>query len=102
MSRIAREMHDIVAHSLAVIVTQAQGGELVAAQSPERAATALGTIATTGRLALADMRRVLGGPRAGGPGATGSGAPPPPPAPPPVLGRGRAPGPVGRPAGAGA
>ena len=71
-ARIAREMHDIVAHSLAVIVTQAQGGELVAAKSPERAVAALGTIATTGRLALADMRRLLGVLRAEGPGPTGS------------------------------
>ncbi|MDI6101540.1 sensor histidine kinase [Actinoplanes sp. NEAU-A12] len=75
-ARIAREMHDIVAHSLAVIVTQAQGGELVAAKSPERAAIALGTIATTGRLALADMRRLLGVLRAEGPGSTGSGPQP--------------------------
>jgi signal transduction histidine kinase len=59
-TRIAREMHDIVAHSLAVIVTQAHGGELVAAKSPQRAAAALNTIAATGRLALADMRRLLG------------------------------------------
>jgi signal transduction histidine kinase len=73
-ARIAREMHDIVAHSLAVIVTQAQGGELIAATSPERAATALGTIATTGRLALADMRRLLGVLRAEGPGSAGSGS----------------------------
>jgi signal transduction histidine kinase len=75
-ARIAREMHDIVAHSLAVIVTQAQGGELVAAKSPERAATALGTIATTGRLALADMRRLLGVLRADGSEPTGSGPQP--------------------------
>ncbi len=75
-ARIAREMHDIVAHSLAVIVTQAQGGELVAAKSPERAATALGTIATTGRLALADMRRLLGVLRAEGSEPTSPGPQP--------------------------
>jgi signal transduction histidine kinase len=69
-ARIAREMHDIVAHSLAVIVTQAQGGVLAAAKSPERAATVLGTIATTGRLALTDMRRLLGVLRAEGPAPT--------------------------------
>lgn len=67
-ARIAREMHDIVAHSLAVIVTQAQGGELVAAKSPQRATLALNTIAATGRLALADMRRLLGVLRAEVPG----------------------------------
>jgi signal transduction histidine kinase len=65
-------MHDIVAHSLAVIVTQAQGGELAAAKSPERAVATLGTIAATGRLALADMRRLLGVLRADDAGTTGS------------------------------
>jgi signal transduction histidine kinase len=59
-ARIAREMHDIVAHSLAVMVTQAQGGEMIAAKSPDRAVAALGTIARTGRSALADMRHLLG------------------------------------------
>jgi len=58
-NRIAREMHDVVAHSLTVIVTQAQGAELIAARSPERAVQALGTIAATGRQALAETRRVL-------------------------------------------
>lgn len=58
-NRIAREIHDVVAHSLSVIVTQAQGAELIAARSPQRAATALGTIAETARGALAEMRGVL-------------------------------------------
>lgn len=58
-NRIAREMHDVVAHSLSVIITQAQGGALIAAKSPERAAQVLGTIATTGRQALTEMRGVL-------------------------------------------
>jgi signal transduction histidine kinase len=69
--RIARELHDVVAHSLSVIVTQAQGAAYVAADRPERAAAALGTIAETGREALADMRGLLGVLRpedAGGPG----------------------------------
>ncbi|HCU50552.1 MAG TPA: hypothetical protein DGG94_12245 [Micromonosporaceae bacterium] len=59
-ARIAREMHDVVAHSLSVIVTQAQGGELIAAGDPERAGKVLGTIAATGRQALADMRGLVG------------------------------------------
>lgn len=59
-ARIAREMHDVVAHSLSVIVSQAQGGAYVAADQPERAARALDTIAETGREALADMRGLLG------------------------------------------
>ncbi|WP_162907000.1 sensor histidine kinase [Allorhizocola rhizosphaerae] len=57
--RIAREMHDVIVHSLSVIITQAQGGELIAAKSPERAARALSTIAAAGREALAEMRGVL-------------------------------------------
>jgi signal transduction histidine kinase len=59
-ARIAREMHDIVAHSLAVIVRQAEGGAFVAAKSPDQAGQSLRTIADTGRGALADMRGLLG------------------------------------------
>jgi len=59
-TRIAREMHDIVAHSLSVVVAQADGGRYAAAADPEAATRALGTIAETGRAALADMRRLLG------------------------------------------
>ncbi|WP_163572284.1 histidine kinase [Fodinicola feengrottensis] len=59
-NRIAREMHDVVAHSLAVIVSQAQGGQYAAKTKPERAQEVLGTIAETGRQALADMRGLLG------------------------------------------
>ncbi|GAA3990498.1 hypothetical protein GCM10022247_06580 [Allokutzneria multivorans] len=57
--RIARDMHDIVAHSLAVIVRQAEGGSAIAAKSPERAAQALSVIADAAREALADMRGTL-------------------------------------------
>jgi signal transduction histidine kinase len=57
--RIARDMHDIVAHSLAVIVRQAEGGSAIAARSPDRAARALAVIADTAREALADMRGTL-------------------------------------------
>jgi signal transduction histidine kinase len=59
-TRIAREMHDIVAHSLSVVVAQADGGRYAAAADPDAATRALGTIAETGRAALADMRRLLG------------------------------------------
>ena len=58
-SRIARELHDIVAHSLSVIVVQAEGGRAVAAKRPERAADVLGTIAETSREALEEMRRMV-------------------------------------------
>ncbi|RMI07102.1 sensor histidine kinase [Cellulomonas triticagri] len=59
-TRIAREMHDIVAHSLSVIIAQADGGRYAAAADPDAATRALGTVAETGRAALADMRRLLG------------------------------------------
>jgi len=59
-ARIAREMHDVVAHSLAVIVSQAQGGQYAARTDPERAAAVLATIAQAGRQALTDMRGLLG------------------------------------------
>ncbi|WP_410648384.1 sensor histidine kinase [Amycolatopsis sp. cmx-4-54] len=57
--RIARDMHDIVAHSLAVIVRQAEGGSAIVSRSPDRAAQALSVIAGTAREALADMRDTL-------------------------------------------
>lgn len=59
-TRIAREMHDIVAHSLSVIIAQADGGRYVVRQDPAAGERVLGTIAETGRDALADMRRLLG------------------------------------------
>lgn len=59
-ARIAREMHDVVAHSLSVIIAQADGGRFIASQNPEQAASVLETISTTGRAALADMRSLLG------------------------------------------
>lgn len=59
-ARIARELHDVVAHSLAVVVAQADGGRYAAAQDPQAATRALETVAATGRSALTDMRRLLG------------------------------------------
>ncbi|TGJ98131.1 sensor histidine kinase, partial [Actinotalea fermentans ATCC 43279 = JCM 9966 = DSM 3133] len=59
-SRIAREMHDIVAHSLSVIIAQADGGRYAGAADPAAATRALTTVSETGRAALADMRRLLG------------------------------------------
>src|SRR5665811_1476872 len=59
-ARIAREMHDIVAHSLSVVIAQADGGRYAAGKDPAAAERALGTTAETGRAALADMRRLLG------------------------------------------
>ncbi|WP_394159360.1 sensor histidine kinase [Galactobacter valiniphilus] len=58
--RIAREMHDVVAHSLSVIIAQADGARYAAAADPEVAPRTLGTIAQTGREALREMRSLLG------------------------------------------
>jgi signal transduction histidine kinase len=59
-ARIARELHDVVAHSLAVMVAQADGGRYAAPEDPDAASRALAQIAATGRDALAQMRRLLG------------------------------------------
>lgn len=58
-ARIARELHDIVAHSVSVMVVQAGAAEQVALEDPELARRALGTIRTTGMGALAEMRRLV-------------------------------------------
>lgn len=64
-SRIAREMHDIVSHSLTVMITLADGSARLAETAPERSAETMRMVAETGRGALADMRRLLGVLRAG-------------------------------------
>ncbi|KGN30063.1 histidine kinase [Knoellia sinensis KCTC 19936] len=58
-ARIARELHDIVAHSVGTIVVQAGAAEQVVDDDPEFARKALGTIRTTGSSALAEMRRLV-------------------------------------------
>ena len=62
-ARIAAEMHDVVSHSLAVIVSQAEGGRMVTTDDSAR--EVLQTISTTGRTALTDMRSMLGVLRSG-------------------------------------
>ncbi len=59
-ARIAREMHDVVAHGLTVMVVQADGARYAAPSDPALATTALADISTTGREALTEMRRLLG------------------------------------------
>lgn len=58
--RIARDMHDIVAHSLAVVIAQADGARYALKADPAVADQALGTISTTARRALGDVRELLG------------------------------------------
>jgi signal transduction histidine kinase len=69
-ARIARELHDVIAHNVSVMVVQADGASYALDSSPERTRQALGAIASTGRQALAEMRRMLGVLRSddGGPG----------------------------------
>lgn len=57
--RIARDMHDVVAHSLTVIVAQSNGARYAAAANPAAASEALSTIAQTAGSALADVRVLL-------------------------------------------
>jgi signal transduction histidine kinase len=60
-ARIAREMHDIVAHHLTVMITLSDAAVAASAGSPERAAEVMRSVSATGRRALADTRRLLGG-----------------------------------------
>ena len=68
-ARIARELHDVIAHNVSVMVVQADGASYALRTDPERARQALAAISGTGRQALAEMRRLLGVLRAGDSGA---------------------------------
>jgi signal transduction histidine kinase len=59
-ARIAREMHDVIGHSLAVMTTLADGAVAKLGTDPARARSAISTVADLGRQALSDTRRLLG------------------------------------------
>lgn len=59
-TRIAREIHDIVSHSLSVVVTLADAASVVSGSDPARAAEAMAQVSEVGRHALRDMRAMIG------------------------------------------
>jgi signal transduction histidine kinase len=59
-ARIARELHDVVAHAISMIVVQAGASEQIVAEDPERARASFRSIRAAGSEALGEMRRLLG------------------------------------------
>lgn len=59
-ARLARELHDIVAHSVSMIAVQAEAGETLLEDDPERAAAAFRSIQAASRQSLTELRRLLG------------------------------------------
>ncbi|MGW0590273.1 sensor histidine kinase [Streptosporangium sp. NPDC002607] len=65
-ARIARELHDVVAHNVSVMIVQADGAGYAIEHDPEQARQAMRAVSATGRGALAEMRRMVGVLRADG------------------------------------
>ena len=59
-NRIARELHDVVAHHVSMMVVQAEAGPVVVHTDPDRAAATFDAISAAGKSALSEMRRLLG------------------------------------------
>jgi signal transduction histidine kinase len=66
-TRLARDVHDLVAHSVSLMVVQAEAAEALLPSSPERSAEALRAVQAAGRQALGEMRRTVAALRAGEP-----------------------------------
>ena len=64
-ARISRELHDVIAHNVSVMTVQAAAARDVFEKDPERAREALGSIESTGRAALTELRRLLSAVREG-------------------------------------
>jgi signal transduction histidine kinase len=79
-ARIAREFHDVIAHSVAVMVVQASAADDIFETNPARAREAIRAVKTTGRQSLDELRRLLAAVRPENPGDA-------PPAPQPTLAR---------------
>jgi signal transduction histidine kinase len=77
-TRIARELHDIVSHSLSVVITLADAAALVSRADPDQGAEAMAEVSEVGRHALSDMRAMLGVLRTDEPPATQVPQPPQP------------------------
>jgi signal transduction histidine kinase len=76
-SRIAREMHDVVAHGMSVIAVQAAAAQEIVHSNPDKAAEVMGRIENVGRQSLNEMRRMLGVLRNGDDNTSASLAPQP-------------------------